>query len=281
MSAITFAAGLVAALYVTDVNAVVWETCRFTDFKCKQLYICLATMLGTFFLCYLFHFLYPTPPSKHYMNYYQTHTESKNTGKNLIKGSCLAGLDQPELDDEDDYTSRQKGYGYIEDPLDLFVRRDSGNLVAPKDYKTCKKYAKAVWAAYLETDDDILFDDYIIQAAKDIFMHTVEAKAHCLNSVPQIGSEFYGIRCGDSSTGKVSIFVYVGIGAGGIILVIAILFIYSKIKHKSGSSYNINSGNDSDLDNGGINGDDVTLLSFGNNPNPSNSTTSSGSGEYE
>ena len=94
--------------------------------------------------------------------------------------------------------------------------------------------------------------------------------------------EFYGIRCGDSSTGK--IYVYVGIGVGGgVILVIAIFCLIFKYKcqHKSGSSYNINSGNDSDPDNGGINGDDATLLSFGNNPNSSNSTTSGGDNVYE
>ena len=35
MSVIAFTAGLVATLCVTDVNAVVMETCTFTDDKCK------------------------------------------------------------------------------------------------------------------------------------------------------------------------------------------------------------------------------------------------------
>jgi len=36
MSVIAFTAGLVAALCVTDVNAVVWETCKFSDSECKN-----------------------------------------------------------------------------------------------------------------------------------------------------------------------------------------------------------------------------------------------------
>eukprot|EP00729_Bicosta_minor_P000667 gene667-1073_t len=41
MSAIALTVGLVAALAVTDVNAVVFETCTFADSKCKNVISCL------------------------------------------------------------------------------------------------------------------------------------------------------------------------------------------------------------------------------------------------
>ena len=185
MSVIAFTAGLVAALCVTDVNAVVWETCKFSDSKCK--YLNAARISSNVILLTIYHqhrrsvfllffFLFLTMnllSSKSPCTYHHTRT-IKYIGKNVIKDSCLGGKEQPD-GNADYYQATQDGYGGV----------------APKDFKTCKQLAKAAVEASNDDDtDDKKWLEYIEDASRS-----------CTED-PDKAGEYYGQRCGASFTGS-------------------------------------------------------------------------------
>lgn len=187
MSVIAFTAGLVAALCVTDVNAVVWETCKFSDSECK--YLNAARISSNVILLTIYHhrrpvfllfffFLFLTMnllSSKSPCTYHHTRT-IKYIGKNVIEDSCLGGKEQPD-GFADYYQARQDG-------------SDDDSNIAPKDFKTCKQLAKA----YNKANDDDTYDD-------KKWLEYIEEVRSCQEDPNQAG-EYYGQRCGASFTGS-------------------------------------------------------------------------------
>ena len=86
---------------------------------------------------------------------------------------------QPQVDD-DDYQGRQDGYAGV----------------GPKDYKTCKAYAKA----YAKMAEEKGFDDDNVDAKK--YLASIEDASGSCTEDPEKAGEYYGQRCGASFTGS-------------------------------------------------------------------------------
>ena len=109
------------------------------------------------------------------------HKPSYNTGTQEVKGSCLSGLNQPDMG-SDYYASTQDGYGDY--------------ILGKKDYKTCKAWAKAQWAVYEAMPDNDGTNGY---TEKTFIAKSEEVECY---STKNDDDTYYGQRCGASFTGS-------------------------------------------------------------------------------